>query len=101
MAKIERKYLAHYVDTSASGENPVYERLGKDLEEFSAELSAQVDTKKNRTVQGTGLGLAITKNLSADAFTLNIAADVKVGGITRHVCFDEVPASQIMKLIKK
>jgi len=47
MAKIERKYLAHYVDTSASGENPVYERLGKDLEEFSAELSAQVDTKKN------------------------------------------------------
>ena len=44
---------------------------------------------------------AITKNLSADAFTLNIAADVKVGGITRHVCFDEVPASQIMKLIKK
>ena len=47
MAKIERKYLAHYVDTSADRENPVYERLGKDLEEFSAELSAQVDTKKN------------------------------------------------------
>ena len=36
MAKIERKYLAHYVDTSADRENPVYERLGKDLEEFSA-----------------------------------------------------------------
>ena len=47
MAKIERKYLAHYVDTSADREKPVYERLGKDLEEFSAELSAQVDTKKN------------------------------------------------------
>lgn len=47
MAKIERKYLAHYVDTSADQDNPVFERLGKDLEEFSAELSAQVDTKKN------------------------------------------------------
>ncbi len=43
MAKIERKYLAHYIST---GEN-TYERLGKDLEELSPELSAQVETKKN------------------------------------------------------
>lgn len=48
MAKIERKYLAHFINTSAVGsEQAVYERLGKDLEEFSPELSAQVDTKKN------------------------------------------------------
>ena len=46
MAKIERKYLAHYINTTASGE-AVYERLGKDLEEFSPELAAQVDTKRN------------------------------------------------------
>lgn len=46
MAKIERKYLAHYINTAQSGE-AVYERLGKDLEEYSPELSAQVDTKKN------------------------------------------------------
>ena len=46
MAKIERKYLAHYINT-AEGEQAVYERMGKDLEEFSPELSAQVDTKKN------------------------------------------------------
>ena len=44
--KIERKYLAHYINTATDG-NAVYERLGKDLEEFSPELSAQVDTKKN------------------------------------------------------
>jgi len=47
MAKIERKYLAHFINTAAHGEETVYERLGKDLEEFSTELSAQVDTKKN------------------------------------------------------
>lgn len=48
MAKIERKYLAHYINAAQVGEEaPVYERLGKDLEEFSAEMSAQVDTKKN------------------------------------------------------
>ena len=48
MAKIQRKYLAHFINTAANGaENAVYERLGKDLEEFSPELAAQVDTKKN------------------------------------------------------
>lgn len=47
MSKIERKYLAHFLNTAAPGAEAVYERLGKDLEEFSAELSAQVETKKN------------------------------------------------------
>ena len=48
MAKIERKYLAHYINAAAIGaEEATYERLGEDLEEFSPELSAQVDTKKN------------------------------------------------------
>ena len=46
MAKIERKYLAHYINTATDGE-AVYERLGKDLEEFSPELSATVETTKN------------------------------------------------------
>ena len=48
MAKIERKYLAHYINAAAlDAEAASYERLGKDLEEFSPELAAQVDTKKN------------------------------------------------------
>ena len=47
MAKIERKYLAHFINASVDAENAAYERLGKDLEEFSPEMSAQVDTKKN------------------------------------------------------
>ena len=48
MSKIERKYLAHFINAAALGEeNAQYERLGKDLEEFSPELSASVETKKN------------------------------------------------------
>ena len=48
MAKIERKFLAHFINAAAVGaESADYERLGKDLEEYSPELSAQVDTKKN------------------------------------------------------
>lgn len=46
MAKIERKYLAHYINTAATGEAD-YERLGQDLEEYSTEMAAEVETKKN------------------------------------------------------
>ena len=45
MAKIERKYMAHYIDAGTDGEN--YVRLGKDLEEYSPEMSAEVETTKN------------------------------------------------------
>ena len=49
MAKAERKYLAHYIDsafdtTYAASE---YVRLGKDLEEFTVELNPDVETSKN------------------------------------------------------
>ena len=46
MSKILRKYLAHFINTATGGE-AVYERLGKDLEEFTPEMAAQVETKKN------------------------------------------------------
>ena len=36
MSKIERKYLAHYINTAASGEEAKYTRLGKDLADFIA-----------------------------------------------------------------
>ena len=44
--KIERKYLAHYINVAQSGE-AIYERLGQDLETFAPEMSAQVETKRN------------------------------------------------------
>lgn len=47
MARIERKYLAHFINVASAGKDAVYERLGKDLKEFSPELSAQVETKRN------------------------------------------------------
>ena len=45
--KIDRKYLAHYINVSKGEAAAAYERLGSDLEEFSPEMSAQVETKKN------------------------------------------------------
>lgn len=47
MGKLERKYLAHYIDATFNGTTPNYVRLGKDLEEYNDELNPDVEVKKN------------------------------------------------------
>jgi len=47
MSKIERKYLAHFIDASFGKETKNYVRLGKDLEEYNEELNPDVEVKKN------------------------------------------------------
>ena len=47
MKKIERKYLAHYIDASLGGQTTNYVRLGKDLEEYNEELNPDVAVNKN------------------------------------------------------
>ena len=50
MPRIERKYMAHYLDAakpSAVPGTPSYVRLGKDLEEYSPEMSAEVEKSIN------------------------------------------------------
>lgn len=46
--KIQRKYLAHYLNAGFAGaEAANYVRLGRDLEEYSPELTANVEKKSN------------------------------------------------------
>lgn len=49
--KVERKYMAHFIDSAEPAETgehvAVYERLGKQLEEFNVEMNANVETKNN------------------------------------------------------
>lgn len=45
--KIERKYLAHFIDAAFNAETPSYVRLGADLEEYNEELNPDVEVKKN------------------------------------------------------
>ena len=47
MAKIERKYLAHFLDASFGSGTANYVRLGKDLEEYNEELNPDVEVNKN------------------------------------------------------
>ena len=52
MAKIERKYMAHYVNTATgSAETAAYTRLGKDLEEYSAEMSDVYKRQRSCSIQ--------------------------------------------------
>ena len=44
--KMERKYLAHFIDASFGGESTNYVRLGKDLEEYNEELNPDVEVQK-------------------------------------------------------
>lgn len=46
MAKIERKYLAHFID-AGFGTEVNYIRLGADLEEYNEELNPDVEVTKN------------------------------------------------------
>lgn len=68
MPKIERKYLAHFLDAKfgvkTQGEEtytPNYTRLGKDLEEYNEELNPDVEVNKNilgeQNVVHNGYGL--------------------------------------------
>ena len=69
MAKIERKLLAHFINAAAAGaEVPVYERLGADLEEYSVEMSAQVETKKNILGQNSVVISGYEKTGSVEPF---------------------------------
>lgn len=51
MGKIERKYLAHYIDASLGAGFINYVRLGKDLETYSEELNPQVNIQRNLSGQ--------------------------------------------------
>ena len=71
MGKIERKLMAHFINAAAPGAEPVtaaYERLGKDLEEYSPEMSAQVETKKNILGEASILISGYEKTGSVDTF---------------------------------
>lgn len=46
MAKIERKFMAHYMNATPAS-TASYERLGSDLEELNVEMNAEIETTQN------------------------------------------------------
>lgn len=65
--KIERKYLAHYIDAALpSASSPSYTRLGEDLDTYSVEMNATVDTTPNILGDTTVLLSGYQKQSTAD-----------------------------------
>ena len=75
MAKIERKYMAHFINAAKEGQ-AVYERLGQDLEEFSPEMSAQVETKKNILGENSVLISGYEKTAAVEPFYANQGSEL-------------------------
>lgn len=68
MGKAERKYLAHYLDGAfdLTYANTEYVRIGKDLEEFSIELSPNIETKSNILGENSVLHTGYETTANAD-----------------------------------
>lgn len=45
--KIKRQFMAHLINSALPGDTQVWNRLGKDLEEYVIEMNANVETKNN------------------------------------------------------
>ena len=45
--RMQRKMMAHYIDSTFGGTTPSWYRLGKDLEEFNVELNPQTEQTQN------------------------------------------------------
>lgn len=66
--KIERKYLAHFIDASFGSATPTYIRLGQDLEEYNIELNPDVESKNNILGESSSVVKGYEPTGSVDTF---------------------------------
>ena len=92
--KLERKYLAHYLNPAfTTSDDATYVRLGKDLEEFSVELNPEVETVRNilgeNSVQMSGYEVSADTDpfyyAENDALAQKIL-DIALGRLTGESC---------------
>lgn len=63
--RMQRKMMAHYIDSSFGGETPSWYRLGKDLEEFNIEMNP--DTEQTQNILGENVFTHNGYEVSGDA----------------------------------
>lgn len=76
VGKIDRKYMAHYIDTTFGGQTASWERLGKDLEEFSIELNPDTETSKNIIGESTFKHNGYEESADVDPFYADVTSDL-------------------------
>lgn len=71
MGKIDRKYMAHFLDASFGGVTASWWRLGKDLEEFNVDLNPDTETRKNILGESSFQHKGYEESASADPYYAN------------------------------
>ncbi|MCC8043918.1 MAG: hypothetical protein LIP12_00260 [Clostridiales bacterium] len=66
--KIERKYMAHYLDTSFGGDTASWYRIGEDLEEYNVEMNPDTEVKKNILGNSTFIHNGYEPSADSDPF---------------------------------
>lgn len=74
--KIERKYMAHFIDKTFQGTTPSWYRLGKDLEEFNVEMNPDTEKKKNILGNNSFIHKGYEMSASADPFYAEVGDDL-------------------------
>ena len=68
IGKIERKYMAHLLNTAIGEETPNWVRLGKDLEELNIELNPDTETKEDVTGAVSSTNSGYSPTIDAETF---------------------------------
>ena len=69
MAKIERKFMAHFINAAElSASEPAYTRLGEGLEEYTVEMGATVEKKNDINGNTSVLLSAYEKSSSVEPY---------------------------------
>lgn len=66
--RMQRKLMAHFVDTSMAGTTPSWYRLGKDLEDYSVEMNPDTEVSKNILGETTFTNNGYEISADADPF---------------------------------
>ena len=74
--KIERKYMAHFLDKTFQGTTPSWYRIGKDLEEFNVEMNPDTEKKKNILGNNSLVHKGYEMSGSADPFYAEVGDDL-------------------------
>lgn len=66
--KIQRKFMAHFIDSTMGATTPSWYRLGKDLEEYSIDMNPDTELSKNILGETTFVHNGYETSADADPF---------------------------------
>lgn len=76
VGKIDRRYMAHFLDSNFGQSTPKYSRIGKNLEEYTIELNPDTETSKNILGESTFVHNGYEATATADEYFADTTDDL-------------------------